>query len=97
MAVFWSVAPCSLVEVLAASIIRAMANDGCSKTSETFFYQTTRRYNPEDGHLPTHRHENWKSYYLKMSMNFMMYILGCVRYSDVVVVGIPVLERDVKT
>jgi hypothetical protein len=27
----------------------------------------------------------------------MMYILGCVRYSDVVVVGIPVLERDVKT
>jgi hypothetical protein len=34
MAVFWVVAPCNLVEVsevLAASIIRAMADDGGSK------------------------------------------------------------------
>jgi hypothetical protein len=26
------------------------------------FYQTTRRYNPEDSHLRTHRRENLKSY-----------------------------------
>jgi hypothetical protein len=25
-------------------------------------YQTTRRYNPEDSHLRTHRRENLKSY-----------------------------------
>jgi hypothetical protein len=32
-------------------------------TSETSgnFYQTTRRYNPEDSHLRTHRRENLKS------------------------------------
>jgi hypothetical protein len=61
MAVFWVVAPCSLIvdftnvsEVLAASIIRAMSpGDGGSKASETLvnFYQTTRRYNPEDSLL----------------------------------------------
>jgi hypothetical protein len=35
-----------------------------ARTSETLvnFYQTTRRYNPEDSHLRTHRHENLKSY-----------------------------------
>jgi hypothetical protein len=26
------------------------------------FYQTTRRYNPENSHLRTHRRENLKSY-----------------------------------
>jgi hypothetical protein len=32
--------------------------------SETLvnFYQSTRRYNPEDSHLRTHRLENLKSY-----------------------------------
>jgi hypothetical protein len=32
--------------------------------SETLvnFYQTTRRYNPEESHLRTHRRENLKSY-----------------------------------
>jgi hypothetical protein len=36
-----------------------------ARTSETLvnFYQTTRRYNPEDSHLPTHRRENLKSYF----------------------------------
>jgi hypothetical protein len=36
-----------------------------ARTSETLvnFYQTTRRYNPEDSHLPTHRHENLKFYF----------------------------------
>jgi hypothetical protein len=35
-----------------------------ARTSETLvnFYQTTRRCNPEDSHLHTHRLENLKSY-----------------------------------
>jgi hypothetical protein len=34
-----------------------------ARTSETLvnFYQTTRRYNPEDSNLRTHRRENLKS------------------------------------
>jgi hypothetical protein len=58
MAVFWVVAPCSLVEVyevLDASNIRAMIAlmMETERTSETLvnFYQTTWRYNPEDSHL----------------------------------------------
>jgi hypothetical protein len=63
MAVFWTVAPCSLVtfidvsEVLAASIIRAMRMMEAAK-----FYHTTRSYNPEDSYLHTRRRENLKSY-----------------------------------
>jgi hypothetical protein len=50
MAVFWVVAPCSLVEVIIAIIALMME---AARTSETLvnFYQTTRRYNPEDSHL----------------------------------------------
>jgi hypothetical protein len=35
-----------------------------ARTSETLvnFYHTTRRYNPEDSHLLTHRRQNLKSY-----------------------------------
>jgi hypothetical protein len=35
-----------------------------ASTSETSanFYQTTRRYNPEDSHFHTHRHENLRYY-----------------------------------
>jgi hypothetical protein len=35
-----------------------------ARTSETLvnFYQTTRRYNPEDSHLRNHRRENLKPY-----------------------------------
>jgi hypothetical protein len=35
-----------------------------ARTSKTLvnFNQTTRRYNPEDSHLRTHRRENLKSY-----------------------------------
>jgi hypothetical protein len=35
-----------------------------ARTSETLtdFYQTTRRNNPEDGHLRTHRREKLKSH-----------------------------------
>jgi hypothetical protein len=44
IAVFWVVAPCSLVDALMMEAAR---------TSETLvnFYQTTRRYNPEDSNL----------------------------------------------
>jgi hypothetical protein len=66
MAVFWVVTPCSLVEaseVHAASIIIVLMMEAAS-ISETMvnFYQTTRRYNPEDSHLHTSCHENLKSY-----------------------------------
>jgi hypothetical protein len=49
MAVFWVVAPLMME---------------AARTSETLvnFYQTTRRYNPQDSHLRTHRRENLKSY-----------------------------------
>jgi hypothetical protein len=42
-----------------------------ARTSETLvnFYQTTRRYNPEDSHLRTHRRENLKSNFLRMLFN----------------------------
>jgi hypothetical protein len=76
MAVSWVVAPCSLVGVYQlfrgpcclhhhiALIMEA------ARTSETLvnFYQTTRRYNPEDSHLHTHRRENLKSYAEKYIM-----------------------------
>jgi hypothetical protein len=59
MTVFWVVAPCSL------AIIALMME--AARNSETLvnFYQTTRRYNPEDRHLRTHRRENLKSYMVK--------------------------------
>jgi hypothetical protein len=61
MAVFWVVAPCSLVDSSARLIALMME---AARTSETLvnFYQTTRRYNPEESHLRTHRRENLKSY-----------------------------------
>jgi hypothetical protein len=45
MAVFWVVASCSVVEVYLMM--------EAARTSETLvnFYETTRRYNPEDSHL----------------------------------------------
>jgi hypothetical protein len=53
MAVFWIVAP-AMIALMMETV----------RTSETLvnFYQTTRRYNPEDSHLRTHRRENLKSY-----------------------------------
>jgi hypothetical protein len=48
--------------VLAASIITviiALTMEAVSASETTVnFYQTTRRNNPEDGHLHTHRREN---------------------------------------
>jgi hypothetical protein len=57
MAVFWVVAPCRRAIALMME---------AAKTSETLvnFYQITRRYNPEDSNLRTHRRENLKSYFV---------------------------------
>jgi hypothetical protein len=65
MSVFWIVAPCSLVEVYRCfrGTCSALMMEAAS-TSETFvnFYQTTRRYSPEDCHLHSRRREHLKSY-----------------------------------
>jgi hypothetical protein len=41
----------NISEVLAASIALMMEATRTSETLVNFFYQTTRRYNPEDIHL----------------------------------------------
>jgi hypothetical protein len=53
----------SVLEVLAASIIRAMMVEAAN-TSETSvnFYQTTWCNSPENSHLHTRRRENLKSH-----------------------------------
>jgi hypothetical protein len=58
MAVFWVVAPCSLVEVY-----QRFRGPRClHHLPLSIIYQTTRRYNREDSNLHTHRRENLKSY-----------------------------------
>jgi hypothetical protein len=60
-AVFWVVAPCSLVEVYQRfGGPFCLLHQGDEKAARG--YQTTQRYNPEDSHLRTHRRENLKSY-----------------------------------
>jgi hypothetical protein len=64
MAVSSVVAPCGLVEDykrFRGPCLALMME--AARTSETLvnFYQTTRRYNPEDSHLRTHRRENLES------------------------------------
>jgi hypothetical protein len=63
MAIFWVVAPCILVEVYQRFRAIALMMEA-ARSSETLlnFYQTTRRYNPEDSHLHINRRENLKSY-----------------------------------
>jgi hypothetical protein len=58
MAVFWVVAPCSLVEVYQCfgglddhATHRLMVEAARSSEILVNFYQTTRRYNPENSHL----------------------------------------------
>jgi hypothetical protein len=53
MAVFWVVAPCSLVEVY-----QHFRGPCCLHHQGE---QTTRRYDPEDSHFRTHRREDPKS------------------------------------
>jgi hypothetical protein len=50
MTVFWVVAPCSLV---AGSVIRAIMEAASTSKTSVNFYQTIRRYNPEDSHAHT--------------------------------------------
>jgi hypothetical protein len=61
MAVFWVVAPCSLVKVYQCLIALMTA---AARTTEILvnFYHTAWCYNPEDSHLCIHCHENYKSY-----------------------------------
>jgi hypothetical protein len=54
MAVFWAVAPGSLIAMI-------METPSTSETSVNF-YQTTRRNNPENSHIHTRRRENFKSH-----------------------------------
>jgi hypothetical protein len=59
---------------IAASIIRAITlMMEAARSSETLvnFYQTTRRYNPKDSHLRTHRRENLKSYFSSLVFRFL--------------------------
>jgi hypothetical protein len=45
-----------------------------TRTSETLvnFYQSTRRYNPEDSHLRSQRRENLKSYLINIKFMQVM-------------------------
>jgi hypothetical protein len=54
MVLFWVVAPCGLIALKMEAV----------QTSETSVnsYQSTRRCNPADGHLHSHRSGNFKSY-----------------------------------
>jgi hypothetical protein len=63
MAVFWAAAPCSVVTVYRRFRVLFCFCHQAVSTSYTSVnsYQSTRRYNPEDGHHRTHRHENLKS------------------------------------
>jgi hypothetical protein len=53
MAIFWVVRPCNPTEFTDVSEVLALSIISVISTSETSinFYQTTRRYSPEDGHL----------------------------------------------
>jgi hypothetical protein len=98
MAVFWIVAPCSLVEIyLRFRGTCCTLHQGCenvrglfialimeaASTSETSinFYQTTRRYNPEDSRLHTLRRENLKSY-LIFELQFLPQENTCFHYEE---------------
>jgi hypothetical protein len=63
MAVFWVVAPCSLM-MEAASTSETVVN----------FYQTTRCNNSKDRHLRTHRRDNLKSHGLECVVNNLIYL-----------------------
>jgi hypothetical protein len=62
MAVFWVVAPCSLMEVYQAMTYRTEMEAANTSETSADFYQTTHRNNPEGSHLHTCRRENLKSH-----------------------------------
>jgi hypothetical protein len=83
MAVFWVAAPCRLVRVYRrfrglycfhhqgvdwwVGGYRVMMEAVRASETSLNSYQSTQRYNPEDGHLCTHRRENLKSQPAAMS------------------------------
>jgi hypothetical protein len=68
MAVFWVVAPCSLVEVYRRfELIAQMMEAAWTSETPVNVYQTTQRNNPEDSHLNNRRRENLK-YHLDSSL-----------------------------
>jgi hypothetical protein len=66
VAVFWAIA--------------LMMEAARSSETSLSFYQTTRRYNPEDSHLHTHRRENLKSYKVRIiqCLFFALHQFSCV-------------------
>jgi hypothetical protein len=60
MAVFWVVATIALM-------MEAVQTSETSVNS----YQSTRRYNPEDSHLRTHRRENFKLYLVTDHLEYL--------------------------
>jgi hypothetical protein len=54
-------------DILAASIIIALMIEAASTSEMSVnFYHTIQCYNPEDSHLHTRRHKNFKSYSVHM-------------------------------
>jgi hypothetical protein len=62
MAVFWVVAPCSLLEVYQRWLIALMMKAASISETSINFYQTTWRNHQEDWHLHARRRENIKSH-----------------------------------
>jgi hypothetical protein len=50
----------SISEVCTASIIALMMEAASTSETSVNLYQSTRRYNPEDSHIHSHRRENFK-------------------------------------
>jgi hypothetical protein len=68
MAVFWVVAPCSLVQVYRRFRgVLMMEAASTSKTSVNF-YQTTRRNNPEDSNL------HWLSVFIRATLGSLRFV-----------------------
>jgi hypothetical protein len=86
MAVFWVVAPCSLVVVYRRFSGPCCLHHQGDRTAETSvnFYQTTRRYNPEHSYLRTRRRENLKSCYKEriQTLNILRVYGHCHDFSD---------------
>jgi hypothetical protein len=72
MAVFWAVAPCSLVEVY-----QRFRGPCC------LHHQTIQCDNPEDSHLRTHRRENLKSYFSQCSLLIWQFAVNPLTWNSV--------------
>jgi hypothetical protein len=66
-----------LRKIKAGNLISLITEAANTSEMSVIFYQTTRRYNPEDSHLSTHRRENLKSYsQLRCLYNVSCHILA---------------------